>query len=301
MPKTVRELFRWCEYYYLTHPILHQVISKLAEYPVTDLVIEDEDQDLRRWWEELFNDKLRYKAFLVEVGLDYFTYGNTYVTLFFPFIKYLECARCKKKFNAEAILDRWTFNNYTFNLNCPQCGHKGAAKVTDEYPVNIERMKVGRLNPHNVIIEGSEFGQYFYFYHVPTSVTKEWLIGKKYTVVSTPQVLIEARKKNKLVVWNKDNLYHLRRSTISGNVGPYGVPLLMPVLKDVFLLQLFKKTTEITLLERAVPLRVLFPQAASASGGPIELTQLNKWKTQLEDTLRRWRIDPGYIGILSWP
>uniref|UniRef100_A0A7C3SP46 Uncharacterized protein n=1 Tax=Dictyoglomus turgidum TaxID=513050 RepID=A0A7C3SP46_9BACT len=301
LPKSVRELFRYCEYYFMVHPIIHQAITKMAEYPITDIVIEEGDKDVRDWWDTMLNEKLETKSFLIETGLDYFTYGNAFVVPIFPFVKYLICSKCKSRFNAELVVDKFTWNNYSFTLSCPKCGTRSKADVEEEYPMNIEKFRFGRLNPQHVLIDGSEFGDKYYFYNIPQISINEWLMGQRWNILATPQPLLDAAKKQEQVIWNKYNLFHMKRGNLSGFSRFYGVPLIMPALKDIFILQVFKKTLEVLLLEKAVPLRILFPQAATASGGPTEMTQLTKWKSQVEETLKRWKLDPGYIGILSWP
>ena len=44
IPKDVKSLFKFCEYYYLTSAPLYQAITKSAEYRITDLVIETPDK-----------------------------------------------------------------------------------------------------------------------------------------------------------------------------------------------------------------------------------------------------------------
>jgi hypothetical protein len=38
MPPTVKELFRWCKYFFYKDPVIGAVVTKIAEYPVTDFV-----------------------------------------------------------------------------------------------------------------------------------------------------------------------------------------------------------------------------------------------------------------------
>lgn len=54
LPDTLRRLFQWCRYYYLTNPIIAAVINKMAEYAVTDIIIHEEDDGLRERWESFW-------------------------------------------------------------------------------------------------------------------------------------------------------------------------------------------------------------------------------------------------------
>ena len=301
MPSSVRDMFCFCEYYYKTHWLFHQAITKMSEYPITDLIVEDDDTKLAKKWEEFFNDNLDYRTFLVGVLLDRYTYGIAYPAPFFPFVKTLICARCKEEYRADETMKDWEFSNYKFRLSCPKCKNRADALVEDRMPKNIEKLKLVRWSPHNVLIVGSEYGSYYYFYEVPKSMQNTWILGQKHRVVNTPQQFITGVKENKLIVVNQDNLFPMRRAAVSGMDTAYGVPLMMPLLKDAFLFQIFKRTNEMLMLECAVPWRTLFPQAASAGADPSIMVNLKDWKRQVEDTVMRWKLDPAYVGILGWP
>src|SRR5271166_3899314 len=52
LPVTVKQLFKWCRYYFLTQSLINAVVFKLAEYPVTDLIIDHEDPGVKSRWTE---------------------------------------------------------------------------------------------------------------------------------------------------------------------------------------------------------------------------------------------------------
>ena len=73
------------------------------------------------------------------------------------------------------------------------------------------------------------------------------------------------------------------------------------MLKDAFYLQLMKKAQEAILLEHIVPLRVMFPQAASGTTDPFTTVNLVDWKEQVSAEIARWRYDHNYIPVLPLP
>ena len=95
LPTSINSMFRWCRYYFLTNPIINAVTYKMAEYPITPLVFDEEDLKVRAKWEDIAENLLKVRTFQIEIGLDYFCYGNAFVTLHFPFKKYLICPECK--------------------------------------------------------------------------------------------------------------------------------------------------------------------------------------------------------------
>jgi hypothetical protein len=108
-------------------------------------------------------------------------------------------------------------------------------------------------------------------------------------------------REQKGVIFSKDNFFHMRRPTLAGQDRGVGVPLLLPVLKDTFYLQIMKKAQEAILVEHIVPLRVLFPQAGSGSSDPYTTINLIDWRDQIAQEIARWRTDNNYIPILPLP
>src|SRR5580658_8997500 len=91
LPPSVKALLRWCRYYYLVNPLINTIIHKMSEYPITEIVIDEKDKGIKDKWEVMLGQHLRYRAFQIETGLDYFTYGMCVTTIHFPFSKYLIC------------------------------------------------------------------------------------------------------------------------------------------------------------------------------------------------------------------
>lgn len=269
LPTTVKQMFRWCRYYFLTNPLINATVFKMAEYPVTDIIIDHENKSVVNQWTDYLQDHLRYRSFQIEVGLDYFTYGNAFVSLGYPFKKHLTCSRCQWSGAADKHRANWQFTNYNFRLTCPRCGEIGDAAVKDFYFRNPSGIKLIRWNPEDIEITYNDItGEYTYFYTIPSTVRNDIVIGKKDVLEQIPQVFIAALREQKGIVFSKDNLFHLRRPTLASHDRGWGIPLLLPVMKDVFYLQLMKKAQEAILLEHIVPLRILFPQGGSGTSDP---------------------------------
>jgi len=267
LPTTVKQMFRWCRYYFLVHPLINSVVFKMSLYPITDLVFNSDDEHQKDLWSNMLEDHLRYRSFMGELGLDFYTYGNGLVSIFYPFKKKLKCKSCG---NVRPAKDsKYYFRNYQFFWHCPRCGHHGPAEVFDDYIKSSKGIRLLRWNPEDVDIRYNDLtGDYAYYYDIPVQLKNDIIMGKKSVVEEVPQIFVEALKKRKAIVFNKDNIYHFKRPTLAGKDRGWGVPLLLPVLKDAYYLQILKKSQEAVALEHIVPLRVLFPQAGSATSDP---------------------------------
>ena len=302
LPVTVKQLFRWCRYYFLTNPLINATVFKLSEYPVTDLIVEHVNPEVKERWESYFREHLRYRPFQIECGLDYYTYGNAMISLGFPFHKYLKCVHCRFTERADKIRQQWTFTNLTFRLNCPKCGNTAEAEASDFYYRDANGIKPIRWNCEHVEVTYNDVtGASTYFYTIPPTVRNDVVIGKKDVVESVPQVFIEAMRQKKGVVFSKDNFFHMKRPTLAQQDRGWGTPIVLPVLKDTFYLQIMKKAQEAILLEHIVPLRVLFPQAGSGASDPYTSVNLVDWRDHVGAEIARWRQDNNYIPIMPLP
>lgn len=91
LPRSQIQVFRWARYFFKLDPIVQAAIGKLSGFPVTDVLfdsgsVEDENdaQDdrleaLRKAYEKVFVRNLQIRRLLIEIGLDYWLYGNCFV------------------------------------------------------------------------------------------------------------------------------------------------------------------------------------------------------------------------------
>jgi hypothetical protein len=302
LPTTIKSMFRWCRYYFLTNPIINATVFKLSEYPITEIMIDHPDRRVADRWKEYFIDHLNYKAFQIECGLDYNTYGNCLTSLSFPFKKFLTCTGCKRQTEASRIRPHWVFTNYEFRLSCPHCGNLGTAISKDLYFRNESGIRMMRWSPEDVEVTYNNLtGEHTYFYNIPPGVRNDIIVGKKDSIEQVPDIFIQALRQQKGVTFSPDLFFHLRRPTLADQDRGWGIPLLLACLKDTFYLQIMKKAQEAILLEHIVPLRVLFPQAGSGTSDPYTTINLVDWRDHVATEIARWRMDPNYIPILPLP
>jgi hypothetical protein len=293
-------MLRWCRYYFLTNPLINAVCYKMAEYPVTDLIFDAEnDQDNERWC-KFFSQILHYKKFEVEAGLDYNTYGNCFISLFFPFQKLMKCKSCGHYSKVQR--QKYIFREYQFIGECERCRHYGEFIVRDHYVKSVRDIRLMRWNPEYITIQHNEAtGENRYYYTIPPSMANDVRMAKRHIIENVPQVFIEALRKNKALLFSKQNIYHMQRPTIAQKDRGWGMPMILPVLKDTFYLQILRKAQEAIAIEHIVPMRVLFPQSASGTADVYSTVNMTQWRDKIEQEIIRWRLDNNYIPILPIP
>lgn len=301
-PTTVRGLFAYCRHYYLTHGIINAICTKAAEYPVTDLILQHASTGVVQRWEALLHGTVNYRVFQFETNLDYYVYGNAFISPKFPFRKVLTCEGCKREHTAAATKSYWRFTSHKFWLTCPDCQHSGFAEARDDYYPKASELGLIRWNPEDISIAYNEAtGDSEYSLRIPERLRTQINMGVKDTVARTPSVFLDAVRFQKSLVFDKNALFHLRRPCLSSMDRGWGIPLLMPVLKDAFYMQVMKKAQESVLLTHLEPQVFLFPQPATAGADPFSTANLVDWQEHLRRELARQRIDPSYYGILPFP
>ena len=298
LPDNVHQLMVWCRYYFLTNPVINVACSKMAEYPVTPLVYDTEDpakQELYKGAER----QLRLRPFQVEIGLDYFAYGNGFASIWFPMVKFLVCKHCGERYRAQKNRSLYKWKETRFFLKCPKCHHDGYAEERDVYIRSFREIRLIRWNPENIKIKHNEItGQSKYYYELPRSIINDIKMGDPDTIETLPTEFIRAARKGRALLFGKDNFYHLKRPTIAQKDQGWGTPLIYPLLKDAFYLQVMKKAQEALLLEHVVPLRVVYPGPSTGGNDSFGSYNLTNWKQKIDSELNLWKRDHNYIPIL---
>ena len=316
MPPTVKELFKWCKYYFYTHPIINPVVHKMAEYPITELIYhevkrnddddpedekEEPEESARDAYEKFLEEILDIRSFLINCGLDYFTCGNSFVSMSWPFIRFLKCACGHQVDIASLKRKEWEMRNFDFFMKCAKCGGNGKCEVTDKPCKDHDKVAMIRWDPENITVVYTETnGRSRYRYTMPDKVKRDVRLGNQDAVEMMPMEFIQAAKDNTDLEFNKSNFFHMKRYTLAEQDQGWGKPLIMPAMRDAFYLQILRKANEAIAFQYIVPLTVLFP-TPHGSFDPYRHIGLNKWKDRIEQEIQAWRDDPNYIPIMPFP
>lgn len=104
IPSNIKTLFKFCRSFYYTNGFIRNIITKLTEYPITDIMFETElDSDTKEKYEHALKNHLKIKQLLIEIGLDYYTFGNCFISANLAFKRYLICNSCKVSHPIEKI------------------------------------------------------------------------------------------------------------------------------------------------------------------------------------------------------
>ncbi len=296
LPKSYRKLQELCQIFAMTHPQIAPIVWRLAEYPITSIVYTGDKEACRQTKNTLENE-VGVLDRAIEMGLDYFAYGNAFGTVQFPFTRYYQCQRCKGQWPAKQMRGR-RFDGREFTASCKQCATVEKFDAIDQYLRRAKGIKFVRLEPMLMTLKyNAVTGHTFYFYDIPMAMKSAIQKSDWDIIDSTPVSFIKCVINNTKLKVNR--VFHFKRPTLSGRDMQWGLPLIMPCLKDAYLNQIYKKADEQIALEHSVPLRILFPEPGTQD--PLAKIAMGSFRGFLEQNIRRWRTDKNAILTAPLP
>jgi hypothetical protein len=270
------ETLAWAEELWLHHGVYTSAIKKAVRYFMTDVEIfgDDVDYEVRQKYEEFVKDSFDINEELASIGDDFIGFGNSFTSVYAPFVRYLKCSNCGFSAPLERVMEegalRW--DSYKFTGQCPSCKSNNTWSHYDLF-------KRG-ANPK--IVRWPT--QYMEVKEHPISRTKQFKInlpryedlrrnimqGDALYLAETPWEFIEAIRDNRKLIFNDDELFHMAQpqtAVSQPQLKGWGLPLFMAEFENVVLVMLLDKYVEAIATDYLVPFRVISPAAAN-SGAP---------------------------------
>jgi len=313
LPPDVKSLFKWCEYFFMKDPVIGSACHKMAAYPVTDPTYstDAESPEIKEKWRIIMEDQMDIRGQMIRNGLNYLVFGNAFVSVYYPFTRYLVCRSCDKKTdisNTDHYDSHWTLRmggsgkGYEFTLKCPNCSADGPADVRDVSSKHLEGINFIEWDPKSIDIDYYQVtGKKAYFYNIPRAERDKIKAAKdKYFIKTLPLVYIEATAKDKVVELNTSNLFHWARYSLAGRYAAWGKPLILHSLQKLFYQYTLLRAQEAIATQKIMPLDIIFP--TSTTGQPTtEYLNFNTFNTRVQDELASHRKDPAYIAVVPEP
>ncbi len=299
IPSNIKSLFKYCHSFFHTDPFLSNVVRKVTEYPLTEILYDTEvDLATRKKYDKILHEKLNINTFLLEIGLDYHTYGNCFISMFAKKKRFL-----KIKGQDAKPIDKvnYKFRNFEFYIKDPVTGDEVKAEVMDEAINSMEAIRMLRWNPENIDIDYNPItGESTYYYNIPNDVRKKITRGEKSMIEDTPMIFMDAIKNKKRIELDKKSFYHFKRPGLSESDMGWGKPMILAALKKIYYLQILQRGNEAIAHEHIVPKKAISP-ANTATLDPLTQLNLPKWKGQIEGTVKKWKRDPNHIAVFPIP
>jgi hypothetical protein len=280
----------------------------MSEYPITEIEVEGDNKKQQEFGERVI-EKLNIKAYCINLGLHYHGFGDCFPSIRTKFTRSLICHQClgvsklddpKLRFHLKPEVHSkkisWLIDQ------CPKCHLSGTASIKDtEIKQSLDAIILSRWDPKSIEVDYNPIsGLKQYYYVVPKLLRKKILAGDIFYIRSTPKIILEAAVKDRKILLEESNIFQFSRASNSCTDNGWGEPLVGPVLKELFQVQIAKRAREAILQQHIVPLWIMFP-SPQGEGSPFQHLNLGVWRQNIEREFKKWRRDPNYIPIMPMP
>lgn len=301
LPRNLHDVIRWARYITIQSPTTTEVIRKFSTYPITEFIIDTKNDKTEKRYKEIFSS-FKLREALHDIGFEYHTSGNVFVSIYFPIQRSLVCSSCGVIFNVKQMGKHIQFKNWKFSGKCPHCSATTNFTIKDTKSMNVKDMNLIKWNPLNISVNHNPItGEYEYYYKIPNDIKRRVQMGDTLFVNSLPWDFIEAIRNNQDFKFDNENLFHLKNISTGAMVEGVAVPPLLSLFNLVFYQATLRKANEAVANEHLNPLRVVFPQPQTANSDPVVAMSMRNFAVNMEDAIKRHKKDKGYFVISPSP
>lgn len=283
-PRTIDETLAWAEELWLHHGVYTSAIKKAVRYFMTDVEIfgEDVDYEVRQKYQEFVADSFDINEELASIGDDFIGFGNSFTSVYAPFVRYLKCTGCGFSAPLERVMETGSlkWDSYKFAGNCPSCQagthwehydlfKRGAKPAITRWPTQYMEIK------EHPISKTKQFKINLPRYE---DLRRNIMQGDMMYLSETPWEFIEAIRDNRKLIFFEDEIFHMAQpqtAVSQPELKGWGLPLFMAEFENVVLCMLLDKYTEAIATDYLVPFRVISPAAANSSAPTNPLLNLD--------------------------
>lgn len=308
LPQNMKEMLVYVAGVALTDPLISQCISKMSEYPITDLMYgsgdnsEFTEDELKEKWKLILEEGIDIRSAMKQCGMDYHAYGISIVSVNYPFRRLLKCPKCDDVHTQDN--KHVKFKNWKFESKC-ECGHAGNDFIVKD--ILDRSFKKISLNHWDLMLMDIKFnsvsGHHFFYYSIPGHVKNALESGDMDFVKTSRMEVIEAAKSGKKVKLAEDNLFFMKRQApqyIYPSERGWGVSAIFSVMKEVFHNRILKKGNEMIAFDHIVPMRVISPQPMGEMSPHLTM-DASLYRTAIDREIENWRVDPNHIMYAPMP
>ena len=319
-PLTMRDALHWSNYLRSTYGDITTAIHRGVSYFVggIELVSDNEnDQEAINHYERELLDKHRLLPTLTDIGMDLAFNGNVFLSVTKPITRAVQCKSCGtiRYLNKLQRGEDYKFNEGTFSGKCT-CGHSGDFTIIDFPNESAERpLNVINWNPLNIDIDHCTLSGAEKIAYTPEAKDMTFLTDENQSTAleTLPLTIIQAMCNKSSIVFDPDQILHLRQSTDaisrSYSLG-WGIPRWLSAFKYLIMLLLLERQLESCAKDYMLPIRLLFPDATQKGSDPSVGSQHNMHLQFLKQSVNNilsnqaykkssWHMLPQAVGSIT--
>jgi hypothetical protein len=279
VPRRLRDLFVWMEYLYYNSAQIFAALKKFSEYPITDIKYPTTNSALEKRIKTLHKKQLKVKGLLIRCGLDRWIYGNSFTSVYQPFVRFLKCPECNKMTNIEHVNYRFKPKKLRFEFTCRKCKNTVDGKVIDRRLTNPHKIHVIRWDPKQMDIDFNPItGESIYYYSVPKDIKERVMKGNKHLLNTMPMSFLKAVQSGKMYRFAPGQIYHMKVDPPAGIDQQWGFPPLTSAIKLFFYAAVLRKANECVSLDTLIETSKGLIAADDVDVGDLVRTHTGSWQ-----------------------
>jgi hypothetical protein len=300
LPRNLHDVIRWARYITMQSPVTTEVLRKYSTYPITDFVYDTDNEASKKLYGNLF-ETMKMKSVLHDVGFEYHSIGNVFLSLYTPIHRELRCKGCDTRFQAKTA-NFLKFSKFSFTGECPKCHWSGVFERHDRKSMNVADMNIIKWDPLNIAVNNNPItGEFKYYYKVPNDVKRRVQMGDRLFVDSVPWEFIECIRDQQDFEFAKDAIYHLRNISTGQVINGIAVPPLISLFNLVFYQATLRRANESIATDFMSPMRIIFPQLQSGNSDPAVQMSLKSFVAHMQQNVVRHKQDRNHVVVAPIP
>jgi hypothetical protein len=303
VPSDIHQIFEWCDFLYYTFGMYRQAARRVSRYFLTEVDLQGESDEERKKFEGMLRDQVHIMDALAQVGDDYMAYGNSFVSLYFPFERMLGCRKCGSEFK-DGKVDYKLVKGPALSGTCPKCGFSGEFRRDDRRSADPGGLKIVRWDPKQIRLRHHPVsGKTTYYWDIPGDFSAKLRAGDKFYVESTPWAIVKCVMTDddgpRLFEFNPDAIYHFKEASLAGvKLRGWGMPPIMSNFKLAYYIQVLRRYDEAIALDYIIPFRILYPDTPPTAGqDAFQNMSSQVFKQHMASMVRNRRKDPTSIQV----
>ncbi len=307
IPKTVEGMWYWCSYYAICNPYVSAALARKASYPVTDLVVQHNSDQVAEAWDTLLDDSLAIDNVRLTFNMDLYTYGRAAISVFPPFRKFFICTKCQRRYSADAI--RYSIDpvKKSFRVHCPTCQVQ-SAQVVDIVLPSDNGFSIRRWAPKELVCKKLGFLDKKMYLVTPSKrIVNQIKRGVRSAINNTPQEIVEAILRGRPIGIREDRIFVRTEDGTSlpfddetDTIWPFGS--LAATLKECYHLQIAYKNEEVNLVTQMIPFKAVSPvEPRNPAAQLFSQGVYGEWEALVKREYEKFQADPGYLSVLPVP
>ena len=300
LPSSHELVLWWAQFMWLTDGNYRTAMERVAAHFLTVLEFPELDPEEESVWKDLFQNHLNYRRELMALMYDWLAYGNLFVSLYLPFIRFMRCRGC----GFEQPIDRVDYNlnmsgtepYLTWNRvrPCPRCQDRQSFEVMDRRSSDLSRIKIIRYSPLEIEMAYNPFSQRKdIFWRIPQRTIQDIRNKSRIHIDTTPMEVLETVATGGKLCFNEDMILHHDEPTVSGvQTHGWGIPRSISNFRTAWLQQQMNKLDQAVAIDYTLGMRLLSPKATAGGEDPMVDRNMTEFPTVMKQIVDTHRNNP---------